>query len=371
MKNFLLLLYLLPILSNAQTTVFKAGEDGYQCYRIPAIIEAKKGLLIAFAEGRRRSCSDFGDVDIVYKRSTDDGKTWSKMKSVVDYGNLQAGNPAPVLDLQDTRFPNGRLFMFYNTGTASEHDVVNGTGVREVHFITSTDLGETWSSPQNITTQVHRPNEPSVNPKYNFKEDWRHYANTPGHAIQLQNGRLFIPTNYSQGDVQNGKINYHANAFYSDDHGETFQISESLNLQGSNEATAAQLSNGEVLFNARDQTEKTGKRYYARSKNNGSTWYQQGIDSELTDPVCEGSLNIIRQSKNDIVLLSHLNSEKERKNLELKMSYDNGETWKKNITIDKGSTAYSDLVVLSEEQVGVLYEKDSYQRIVFKVLTVK
>jgi sialidase-1 len=170
MKNFLLLLYLLPILSNAQTTVFKAGEDGYQCYRIPAIIEAKKGLLIAFAEGRRRSCSDFGDVDIVYKRSTDDGKTWSKMKSVVDYGNLQAGNPAPVLDLQDTRFPNGRLFMFYNTGTASEHDVVNGTGVREVHFITSTDLGETWSSPQNITTQVHRPNEPSVNPKYNFKE---------------------------------------------------------------------------------------------------------------------------------------------------------------------------------------------------------
>jgi sialidase-1 len=66
-----------------------------------------------------------------------------------------------------------------------------------------------------------------------------------------------------------------------------------------------------------------------------------------------------------------LNSEKERKNLELKMSYDNGETWKKNITIDKGSTAYSDLVVLSEEQVGVLYEKDSYQRIVFKVLTVK
>jgi sialidase-1 len=66
-----------------------------------------------------------------------------------------------------------------------------------------------------------------------------------------------------------------------------------------------------------------------------------------------------------------LNSEKERKNLELKMSYDNGKTWKKNIAIDKGSAAYSDLVVLSEEQVGVLYEKDSYQRIVFKVLTVK
>ncbi|MFT6479429.1 MAG: sialidase-1, partial [Spirosomataceae bacterium] len=348
-----------------------SGVNGYECYRIPAIIEVKRGLLIAFAEGRRSSCSDFGDVDIIYKKSTDDGKIWSEMKSVVDYGNLQAGNPAPVLDLQDPRFPNGRLFLFYNTGTASEHDVVNGKGVREVLFITSIDFGETWSSPTNITTQVHRPNEPNVNPAYNFKEDWRHFANTPGHAIQLKNGRLFVPINYSQGDVQKGKINYHANAFYSDDHGETFQISESLDLQGSNEATAAQLSNGEVLFNARDQTEKTGKRYYARSKDNGETWYEQGIDEQLTDPVCEGSLNIIRKRKGDIVLLSHLNHERERKNLELKSSYDGGETWAKSQTIDLGSAAYSDLVVLSKKRVGVLYEKDDYQRIVFKVLAVE
>lgn len=369
--SLLLFLFIISLQPFAQTTVFEAGENGYECYRIPAIIEAEKGLLIAFAEGRRNSCSDFGDVDIVYKKSTDKGRTWSEMQVLVDNGSLQAGNPAPVVDMQDERFPSGRLFLFYNTGTASEHDVVNGTGVREVFYITSTDGCETWSSPTNITTQVHKPNEPGVNPEYNFKEDWRHFANTPGHAIQLKKGRLFIPTNYSQGDVQNGKINYHANAFYSDDHGETFHISQSLSLQGSNEATAAQLSNGEILFNARDQTEKTGKRYFARSRDNGSTWYTQGIDEQLTDPVCEGSLNIIRKRKKDIVLLSHLNSEKGRKNLELKMSHDGGNTWVKSQTIDAGSAAYSDLVVLSKTKVGVLYEKDDYRHIVFKVLKVK
>lgn len=371
MKKLLLLFFLFSVDTTAQTIVFKSGENGYKCYRIPAIIEAKKGIVIAFAEGRRNSCSDFGDVDIVYKQSTDGGKTWSAMKLLVDKRDLQAGNPAPVVDLQDSRFPNGRLFLFYNTGTASEHDVVNGTGVREVWFITSIDFGKTWSSPTNITTQVHRPNEPNVNPAYTFKEDWRHYANTPGHAIQLQNGRLFIPTNYSQGDVQNGKINYHANAFYSDDHGETFKISESLNLQGSNEATAVQLSTGEVLFNARDQTEKTGKRYYARSKDNGNTWHTQGIDNQLTDPVCEGSLNIIRKRKKDMVLLSHLNHSTERKNLELKMSLDGGRTWRKTATIEENSAAYSDLVILSKKRVGVLYEKDDYRQIVFQVLKVK
>jgi sialidase-1 len=49
------------------------------------------------------------------KRRIDQGKTWSPLLTVVDYDKLQAGNPAPVLDMLDPNFPKGRIFFFYNT----------------------------------------------------------------------------------------------------------------------------------------------------------------------------------------------------------------------------------------------------------------
>ena len=44
--------------------LFINGQDGYACYRIPAIIRTPNGDLLAFAEGRVNGCSDFGNVDI-------------------------------------------------------------------------------------------------------------------------------------------------------------------------------------------------------------------------------------------------------------------------------------------------------------------
>lgn len=366
--GLLFILHFSSMVMGQESLVFEAGEDGYKCYRIPAIIASKNGLLLAFAEGRVNNCGDFGDVDIVSKTSSDGGKTWSALKVVVSNANLQAGNPAPVFDYLDPRFPNGRLFLFYNTGNNSEGEIVKGNGVRETLYSTSLDFGKNWSEPTNITLQVHKPNEPNFNPAYDFSEDWRHYANTPGHAIQLKNGNLFIPMNFSLGDPQNGKIPYYAGAFYSEDHGQNYQLSTPLTLEGSNESTAVELVNGEVLLNARDQTEKTGKRYYARSNDNGKTWYEEGLDPQLTDPVCEGSLNKIGKRK---ILLSHLDSEKDRKNLVLRISNDGGKNWNRMISIYKGSAAYSDIVVLNKKEVGVLFEKDEYTQIAFKSVNVK
>ncbi|WP_232047040.1 sialidase family protein [Sphingobacterium daejeonense] len=52
------------------------GMMGYASYRIPAIIKNKNGELIAFSEGRVDHAGDYGNVDIVYKVSKDNGKTW-------------------------------------------------------------------------------------------------------------------------------------------------------------------------------------------------------------------------------------------------------------------------------------------------------
>src|SRR5512133_1178309 len=154
--------------------VFVSGTEGHKSYRIPAIIRLNNGDLLAFAEGRVNGAGDFGDINIVLKRSNDQGKTWSQLLTVVDYDKLQAGNPAPVLDLLDPNYPKGRIFLFYNTGNNNEGEVRKGNGLREVWYKTSVDEGRTWSEPVNITLQVHKPNQSNINPSYNFKADWRH-----------------------------------------------------------------------------------------------------------------------------------------------------------------------------------------------------
>ncbi|MGC4234599.1 MAG: sialidase family protein, partial [Niabella sp.] len=188
---FRIYVLLLIIFSSLQTfaqkdiPVFVSGEDGHKSYRIPAIISLPDGKLLAFAEGRVHNAGDFGDINIVLKTSSDNGHTWSPIQTVVDEGNLQAGNPAPVVDLQDPDYPHGRIFLFYNTGNNHEGEVRKGKGLREVWYKTSTDGGITWSDAINITAQTHRPKQPQANPAYNFSEDWRSYANTPGHAMQF------------------------------------------------------------------------------------------------------------------------------------------------------------------------------------------
>ena len=74
--------------------VYKAGDLGYECFRIPSLLLTSKGNLLAFAEGRgqhSRSCADSGDVHIVLKRSTDYGNTWSDMTVVHIEANRTIG----------------------------------------------------------------------------------------------------------------------------------------------------------------------------------------------------------------------------------------------------------------------------------------
>ncbi len=80
------------------TTVFRAGDDGYASYRIPAVIAAQNGDLLAFAEGRVTGAADDGNVDLVLKRSTDEGKTWGALQVIAEDASNFVGNPAPVVD---------------------------------------------------------------------------------------------------------------------------------------------------------------------------------------------------------------------------------------------------------------------------------
>lgn len=361
-RTLLLIVVFAAVAVGQETVAFQSGVDGNASYRIPAIVKLRSGKLLAFAEGRKDHAGDFGDVNIVLRTSVDQGRTWSTIQDIVDNGELQAGNPAPVVDLLDKRYPKGRIFLFYNTGDNTEGEVRKGKGKREVWYITSTDEGRTWSDAVNITSQVKRT-------------DWRAYANTPGHAVQITSGkhkgRIFVPINYSKGEPQKDFLDYMAAGFFTDDHGKTFKISDDIGVKGSNESTAAELPNGGLLLNARNQRGDQKLRIAARSGDGGATWESVGIDKNLPDPICQGSL--LNLGSKTLAFSNNADPER-RDKLTLRISFDAGLTWAKSILIDAAATptdsytAYSDIVVIDKRRIGILYEKDDYKKIVFKII---
>jgi sialidase-1 len=364
--------------ANAQSNdvpVFVSGENNYKNFRIPAIISAPNGDLLAFCEGRVNGSGDFGNIKIVQKRSSDQGKTWSSLQVVASNDTLQTDNAAPVVDMTDPAFPNGRLFLFYNTGNVYEAKLRRGLGVREVWYKTSVDNGLTWSAPVNITLQVHKPKQPQFNKNYNFTEDWRSYANTPGHAIQFTEGkykgRLYIAANHSAGEPQRHYADGRAFGYYSDDHGKSFKISDDVNMLGGNEVMAVELPKNRLMMNIRNQLGDVKQRIIAISNDGGQKWDTTYFDNQLPDPVCQGS--IIRLGNKTIAVCNDADTTT-RDNLTLKISFNEGKTWEKAYTVAKGPagykgdySAYSDMVVVNKKEVGILYEKNDYKQIVFTV----
>src|SRR4051812_17216964 len=72
--------------------LFVSGTDGYKSYRIPAMVTTTKGTLLAFCEGRRNNAADAGDIDMLLKRSTDGGRTWSAQQVIWDDSTNTCGN---------------------------------------------------------------------------------------------------------------------------------------------------------------------------------------------------------------------------------------------------------------------------------------
>jgi len=355
------------VAQSEKVPVFVSGQDGYKSFRIPAIVNMPNGELLAFCEGRVNGVDDFGNIQIVLRRSVDHGKTWSALQVVAANGEMQTGNAAPVVDLTDPAWPKGRVFLFYNTGDAHEGDVRKGNGKREVWYKTSVDGGMTWSEAVNITSQVH-PGE------------WRSYANTPGHAMQFSagkyKGRIFVAANHSAGDPQKRFMDYAAHGYYTDDHGKTFHLSANVEMPGGNESTAAELSGDRLMMNSRNQKGEPRRRIVSISRNGGETWDSSWYDYALPDPVNEGSLLTIGKKGGHAVLaFSNTADTSKRDNLTLRISYDDGVSWPQQFVVDRspsgavhGYTGYSDLVQIGRRKIGVLYEKEEYSQIVFTVI---
>jgi sialidase-1 len=176
-----------PLAGSMSQAVFVQGQDGYHTYRIPALAVTPAGTVLAFAEGRRRSAGDSGKIDLLLKRSTDNGASWSPQQVVWADDDNTCGNPSPVVD-RDTGII--WLLMTWNLGKDHERNIESSTSkdTRRVFVTCSSDEGRTWATPREITANVKLTN-------------WTWYATGPGGGIQIQHGihkgRLIIPCDHT------------------------------------------------------------------------------------------------------------------------------------------------------------------------------
>ncbi|WP_031171185.1 sialidase family protein [Streptomyces durhamensis] len=348
------------------TVPFRAGHESYACFRIPAAVCTHQGTLLAFCEGRADSAADHGRIDIVLKRSPDGGRTWGPLRVAARGGRNLAGNPAPVV------LDTGRILLVHirAAATATEDAILRGTvkaaDGRRVWVQHSDDDGVTWSAPREITAQVRKPG-------------WRWYATTPGHALQLSGGhggRVLVPANHTlppAGTDTGAEPRYNSgHCLLSDDRGESWYLGYlDENTDGYinvNETTAAELPDGRVYFNTRNDSPSPGNRADAHSADGGRSLVKPfRPQAGLTAPVCEGSLLQLRDP--DLLLFSAPADPAFRAVMTIRASADGGATWRTAHTVDGLPAAYSDLVRVDRDTVGLLYETGdfgAYETITFR-----
>ncbi|MBB6053063.1 exo-alpha-sialidase [Armatimonas rosea] len=326
--------------------LWKSGQGGYKSYRIPALAVTKKGTVLAFCEGRRAGAGDSGAIEILLRRSTDNGAHWSEQQVVWADGGNTCGNPAPVVDLQTGTI---WLLLTWNRGDDKEPQIIAQTSkdTRRVFVTSSVDDGVTWATPKEITESVKLP-------------EWTWYATGPGAGIQLgKTGRLVVACDHIEAKTKR----YFSHVIYSDDHGASWKLGGTTPRDQVNECEVVERSDGSLLLNMRSYDPSSRARQVAVSKDGGLTWGEQRPDFSLIEPICQAS---VRRADSKTLLFSNPASREARKNLTVRVSSDDGKTWERRLTLHSGPSAYSDLAVLKRNTLACLYEcgdKGAYETI--------
>ncbi len=344
--------------------VFQSRTEGYAQIRIPTVLVTKAGTVLTFAEGRQRP-TDQAQNDIVMKRSTDGGRTWSALRVLHDDGAHSLNNPTVVQEQT-----SGRIFVWYQSIPAHlrEHSTntvtgFDGTNIYRNFILTSDDDGVTWAAPLDVTRTTKRPTRATT------------IASGPGLGLQLTRGahagRLLIPFNEGPyGKWQNYAV-------FSDDAGKSWTcgedvpgalVSDGKGGQRSqiNEVQLAELADGSVLLDSR-QFARAKVRRSSVSRDGGRTWSPVRETPDLTDPSCMASTlrhSFPADGTAGRLLHSGPDSTKRERGT-VYLSRDEGKTWPVKRVLYAGSFAYSVLTKFADGTVGCLFEADNYGRIVF------
>ncbi|MEV6038995.1 sialidase family protein [Nonomuraea sp. NPDC052116] len=326
-----------------EQVLYKQGDFGYGCFRIPAVVRATNGMLLAFAEGRVKDCGDDEDIDLVVRRSADSGRTWGPLQVISEGNGTTHGNPVPIVDER-----TGRIVLV-STHNGPE-PCPNGCD-RDPWVQFSDDHGATWSAAREMTE--------GKRPEWNF---W--YATGPMHGIQLKRGphagRLVVGASFESWD-RVGKHVYGTHLLYSDDSGVTWNIgAETSRDDGTviaQEVTVVELTDGRIYASARERGTDEGSRAYATSSDSGQTWDApfRTMPALATTDV---QASLLRFDDGRILFSSPMHPGA-REAMGIRSSYDEGrrfETWDEGKVFSWGPTAYSDMVRLDGDEAALMYE---------------
>ena len=333
--------------------VFSAGEGGYFAFRIPAVEATPEGILLAFAEARKYNLNDPGfgkqDIDLVLKRSSDGGLTWSELQVIEDPGELwSAANPATVFDRA-----TGRVWVFYIRCRPERSTRTARAGTDDVLVLArwSEDNGKTWSEAVDLTPVARDYHDPT----------WRMTVPGPGGAIQTRTGRLLVPAWKVDG--------WNNFVIFSDDHGKSWQRSSFVpGGKEGNENQLVELADGRILMDIRQS--KGPHRWQSISGDQGQTWSEPFPGHEVTPVACAierypgGGV----PGGQDLIVWTGPKGPG-RQTLTLHISEDDAETFSRSYIIADGPAAYSDLTVLPNGNLAILWERDNYRRITLTIVS--
>ena len=345
--------------------LFTAGEDpAYSLYHIPGVVVTAKGTVLAWCEARKRAAgvSDWDDIRILIRRSTDDGKTWSAPRSIANVEGPKAKNPFAMkmknVDPNDVTY-NNPVLIADREGTVH---MLFCLEYMRVFYQRSEDDGLTFSKPVEITAAFEA-----------FKKDydWKVLATGPNHSIQLKTGRLVVPVWLSTGTGGNAHRPSVTATIYSDDQGKTWKAGDiavpcTEEWINPNETVAIELNDGRVMLNVRSES-KAHRRLITISPDGATKWSTPKFDAALLEPICMAGIIRYNHGGNNLILFSNPHKldkakgkpepgkNRDRKNVSIKLSRDEGQTWPVNKALEPGPSMYSDMAVTQSGTILCFY----------------
>jgi sialidase-1 len=330
----------------SRATLFRAETLGYHTYRIPAVVNLGDGTIVVAAEGRRDSVQDWGEIDLVVRRSTDGGRTFDEQRTLITDPGYTCGNPTWLFDER-----GGELALLFCKNLADQPEalVLEGKAMRSVWLCLSRDGGLSFSSPREITSQVKPAN-------------WTWYATGPGRGLALRNGRWVVPCCHAVNVTTTHDDPVRSHLIVSDDCGATWRVAGSLHVARSSECGLAEVRPNVVYVDFRNDAAPHA-RGGALSIDAGDSFSWHTLHENVTDPGCRGG--VTGGARDGEVWLSHARGPK-RRDLVLEYSNDDGRCFTQVLEVALGCAAYSDLVCLGQRQLACAFEtgeNSAYERI--------
>lgn len=343
------------VIYKVQSAPFQPYDLGSHYWRIPAMVvlhhqkgenASKNGRVVTMADNRFNHNGDLPQhIDVYERHSDDNGATWSTHKMVVgtEADHALVGGNHGFGDVSLVECASGKIVAIMVGGPGYFGSTPSNPIVPTI--ITSTDGGDTWSTPRTLTNELYKTTYKEGAVQGSFAGSGR------GLMLQRQkneqlNGRIMFAMShrFANNNVQEYII-------YSDDEGDTWKFSTQSAYSGGDESKLVELADGTVMISVR----QSGQRGYNKSTDGGVTWGTQAKWADIDGNACNGDILYVNKH---VMLHSYPNNGK-RKNVTIKASFDGGKSWSNPYVVCAPSSCYSTMDVTKDGDIAIFYEDNA------------